>query len=51
MTTDKVQSEIQANPICIEETVCMTYVVERMLASGKSSTVFVARAKDDTKQN
>ncbi|KAA6380468.1 MAG: hypothetical protein EZS28_024006 [Streblomastix strix] len=50
MTTDKVQSGIQSNPICIEETVCMIYVVERMLASGKFPTVFVARAKNDAGQ-
>ncbi|KAA6376917.1 MAG: hypothetical protein EZS28_027556 [Streblomastix strix] len=44
MTVDKLQAGVHLNPICIGETVGQIYVVERILAAGKSSTVYIARA-------
>ncbi|KAA6395661.1 MAG: hypothetical protein EZS28_008812 [Streblomastix strix] len=50
MAVDIPQQIVHQNPIFIGETVGQAYVVERMLAAGKFSTVFVARAIHDTKQ-
>ncbi|KAA6389825.1 MAG: hypothetical protein EZS28_014647 [Streblomastix strix] len=44
MAVDKLQAGVHLNPICIGETVGQIYVVERILAAGKFSTVYIARA-------
>ncbi|KAA6311292.1 MAG: hypothetical protein EZS28_056155 [Streblomastix strix] len=50
MAVDKLEPRVQSNPIYIGETIGQKYVVERMLAAGKSSTVFIAHAKHDTRK-
>ncbi|KAA6381730.1 MAG: hypothetical protein EZS28_022743, partial [Streblomastix strix] len=50
MAMNKLEPIVQSNPIYIGETIGQKYVVERMLAAGKSSTVFVAHTKHDARQ-